>query len=263
MTKKLIFLPRRIFIILHRAIFTMLIIVCSNYVIASDVILSSEDLNSTLKKMEKIQIDLNVAPEADIQSDLLFQLGTLADGLASQLTNELLTNGMQQQGLIELAMIRTGELGVDLLWFPDKQRFIYDGDAFRQYLGVSPAGMYAAESDFRLIEIDFFQSTGDDIDSLLNSTQPKKEFLKKYPDHRRSSNVGLLLAIDYRDVWRLYNSEGVEDNAQRYADMTREQFKWVIETFSGAEEASIAGRLLGRFETELKSPAPESNDDIN
>jgi len=217
---------------------------------ASEVILSAENLNASLKQIQRLQAGLEDATQ-DERPGLLFQLGVTADDLAMLLTNEVIVYDMQQRGLIDLAMQRTEESGVAILWFPEKKRFIYDGAAFREYLEMVREGDEAAEGAFRLLEIEFFQSDGNDIESLLLAAEHKKQYLLHYPDYSRAAEAGILLAVDYRDLWRLYRDSGDHENAQRYGENTLTQFQQIAERYPGTREARIAEGLFQRFEAEL------------
>jgi len=220
--------------------------------VSDEAILTAEDLNDSLKRMQRIQLEMAYA-NAEKQPGLLFQLGIEADNLALRLTNEVVVNYMSQRALIDVALERTYELGINYLWFPEKRRFIYDGEVYRQYLELAPQGADAAETAYRLLEHEFFQSSGDDVESLVQSAIRKQDYLDKYADYLRAPKVGILLAVDYRDIWRSYRSSGAEAYAEVYSKKTRNQFHWIIETHPDAQEAVIAKSLLQRFEAELEA----------
>jgi len=221
--------------------------------LSDEAVLTAEDLNDSLKRMQRIQLEIETSDSAN-QQDLVFQLGIEADNLAILLTNEVILNNLNQRGLIDLAMDRTFDMGINYLWFPEKRRFVYDGAAFRKYLELAPEGMNAAESAYRLLEQEFFQSTGDDdVDTLVESAHRKQAYLNKYADNMRAPKVGILLAIDYRDIWRSYRGSGDQGNALAYSEKTRDQFQWIIETHPNAQESEIAKGLLQRFEIELEA----------
>jgi hypothetical protein len=218
--------------------------------IASEVILTAENLNTSLKEMQRNNILFEKSALGD-QPEHLFRLGVAASEMAMLLTKEVSVYGMQQKGLIDLALERTREFGVEIVWFPEKGRFIYNGAAYRQYLQFAPDGAHAAESTFRLLEIEFFQSVGDDVVSLLASTERKLAYLAQFPDYEQTPEIGLLLALDYRDLWRLYQQKDEVDTARKFSENTLDQYRWVIDHYPGTRHARVATGLLDRFESEL------------
>lgn len=231
------------------ALWLMLCWLATGSVAASEVILSVEELNETLKQMQRIRRDIDVAVETD-RPELYFQLAKTADDLALVLTNEVIVNDMQQERMIDLALKRTEQLGIRLLWYPAKDRFIYDGAAFRTYLKLAPDGPRAGESAFQLLEIQFFQANGNDGTALQAAAEQKRDYLQHYADHVRAPEVGILLAIDYRDLWRLSRENEDQEATARYRDLTHGQFQWVIENHPGTKPAEISAGLLRRFEGE-------------
>jgi hypothetical protein len=231
-------------------------------VTASEVILSAENLNAALKQIQRTRIALNTAVEEE-QAGLWFQLGVAADDLAILLTNEVIVYDMQQQGLIDLAMQRTAQSEIAILWYPEKKRFIYDGSAFREYLARVQDGEQAGESAFRLLQIEFFQADGNDAASLQLAAERKREYLQRYPDHKRAAETGILLAVDYRDLWRLSRQEGDLENTRRYGELVRDQLQRVAQRYPGTREGKIAEGLSERFEAELKNGETVIQDGFN
>jgi len=236
----------KLFIIVFGASLTFAV---TGHAKASEVILTAENLNSSLKNMQVIQRKLENA-KSENKPELLFQLGLVANDLAMTLTNEVVVYDMQQKGLIGLAAERTRELGIHILWYPDKKRFIYDGSAFREYLVMAPGGTQAGESAFQLLNIEFFQSSGEDAESILATADRKREYLKQFPTHPRTSEVELLLAIDYRDLWRLYQMTNNQESTHKYYEHAIKQFQWVAENYSETKHGNIASGLLRRLEQE-------------
>jgi hypothetical protein len=231
---------------------TALVLACMLQAVkASEVILSAENLNASLKEIQRVQQRLNAA-DADARGDLLYRLGTVIDELAMLLTNEAIVYETQQQGLLDLAIERTRGYGVNIRWFPDKQRFIYDGAAFRQYLDSFPEGRHAAESAFKLLEIEFFQSGGTDESALHAAVRHKQDYLRRYAGHELTAEAGLLLAIDYRDLWRLYRDRGDAAQAVRYSELALSQFQLVADGHKGTRQAQLAAGLRERLTDEME-----------
>ncbi len=109
----------------------------------ADVIMSAPALNATLKTMEKLarQTASNARTERDAA---WFELGAEADALASIMNLEVESHGMQERELLDLALGRTRELGVAIVYNRDKKKFFYDGAAFAAYLKAAPRGVHAA-----------------------------------------------------------------------------------------------------------------------
>ena len=219
---------------------------------ASELILSSENLNETLKQMQRIRQDMeNAEPAA--RADGMYKLGIMANDLAAILSEEVALYDSQQGGLIQLGLDRTGELGMDLIWIPEKKRFIYDGKFFGEYLQLAPDGPHAADSAFFSLQTEFVRVVADDPAAVQLAADHKNDYLKKYPEHENAAEVSLLLAIDYRDLWRLNRSDA--DKEARYRKMTLNQFRQVIDQYPGAKQARVAQGLQVRFESELQNSA--------
>jgi hypothetical protein len=219
--------------------------------VASEVILTAENLNDTLKQMQRIRQDTENA-DSSARADGLYQIGVLARDLAALLSEEVALYDSQQGGLIKLALERSRELGLNLGWIADKKRFIYDGKVFEEYLRIAPDGTYAGESAYLILETEFVRAEINEPVALQEAAAHKSDYLQRYPAHVRAPEVGLLLAIDYRDLWRLYRSTSDSMNEARYRDLTLNQFRQVMEQYAGARQARVAEGLLARFETELK-----------
>jgi hypothetical protein len=217
--------------------------------IEADVILTAENLNSSLKKMERLQ--QQTAGTATERSDAVFALGLEGDALATLLSDEVIAHGMQEKPLIDLALARTKELGVAITYNREKRKFFYDGAGFRRYLEMAPAGRHAAQASFKMLEGDFYQSTAGDIDRVLAAAERKKAFLARYPKFQLNVEVTLMLAIDYRDLFLHYDAREDGKNRTRYRDLVRQQFRLVMRRFPGTEQADIARKLLQRFDEQL------------
>ena len=217
----------------------------------SDIFLTSENLNSALKKMQRLQLKIQDNKSVD-KDQTFYLLGVEADTLAKLLTDEVSAHGAENESLINLALDRAGDINVMIKWFGRNKRFFYNADAFKQYLDISPNGENAAESNFRVIEWEFYLSETTGLDSLLKASQKKQDFLQRFPDFGNKSEVGLYLAIDYRDLWRHYRKSGDNDTANQYQEITRQQISNIAEKYQDTETGDIAGRLLERFQRELE-----------
>ncbi len=220
----------------------------------ADVILSAGAVNDALKKMQKLTeaIAAPATPTPE-RADAWFQIGSEADSLTSLINDEVAAHGSQEKPLIDLAVSRTGELGVAIAYDAVKKKFFYDNAAFRQYRVLTPRGARAADATFKLIEGDFFQSLATDAAGLLPGAQRKRDFLRQYPKHANAVEVHLMLSVDYRDLFRHYQTAREVANRDRYRDLTRQQLRTLMKTFPDAEQAEIARRMLQRFDDELRA----------
>ncbi len=220
----------------------------------ADVFLSAGAVNDTLKKMQKFRDAIAVpATAGTVRAEAWFQIGIEADGLTSRINDEVAAHGSQEKPLIDLAVSRSGELGVAIAYEAGKKKFFYDNAAFRQYLARMPRGARAADATFKLIEGDFFQSLATDAAGLLPGAQRKRGFLRQYPKYGNAVEVHLMLSVDYRDLFRHYQTANDVVNRDRYRDLTRQQLRTLMKTFPGAEQAEIARRMLQRFDDELRA----------
>lgn len=215
----------------------------------ADVIMTAAGLNGALKTMERLGQDAAGGPSAR-RADALFRLGAQADALASLMNDEVASHGMEQRELIDLALSRTRALGVVIAYDRDKKAFFYDGEAFRQYLKLSPRGAHAAEAEFTLIAYQFYQSPGTEPQQLLASADTKQRFLARYPAFKANAELSLYLAIDYRDLYRHYRGANETATAEKYRLLTRAAYQRIVRRYPGTEQASSARQLLRRFDEE-------------
>lgn len=220
----------------------------------ADVVLSAEKLNAALKQMQRMRLvegDTTGAAAADS----VFALGEEASALARLMSREVAVHGRQQQPMLDLALRRTSAMGIDIAWSADHERYFYDGDAYRRYLQLAPEGPHAAESMFRIVWYDFYHAAAGDHAALVAQVAYIKEFLRRFPDFPKTAEVGLFLAIDYRDLWRNCRESEAQDCDGRHLSLAREQFRRVTVEHTGTDEAKIASRLLRRFEMEAAEAA--------
>jgi hypothetical protein len=223
----------------------------------ADVILTAEDLNSSLKGMQRLLRELQ-NEEAQDRNIILYQLGVEADSLAKLLTDEVVAHGPQNEGLISLALDRTEKMGVDISWYGVNQSFYYDGKAFEQYLKASPQGQHVADSLFRQMKRNFYLVGGGSARDLIDGSNEKQQFINTFPEFEEIHEVELFLAIDLRDLWRHYHESNESEAALRLEQRVRTQFQRIMDRYQNLEAADIATRLLARFEEELKQWGQDS-----
>ncbi len=216
----------------------------------ADVILTAAGLNTTLKTLETLKKQIASGAGAE-RLDALYQLGLESDGLATLINDEIAAHGMQEKALIDLALRRLKELGIGVAYNRDKRQFFYDGDAFKEYLKAAPGGTRAAGAEFKLIEHQFYTSKPDDPARLVAAADRKQRFLRRYPRFESSSQVSLMLSIDYQDLYRLYGRAKNAQKRAQYAALARQQLQLTAQKYPDSEEADVAKGLLKRLETEI------------
>lgn len=237
---------------MRRALLAALLVGCASARdLRADIILSSTGLNNTLKTMERLRQQMQAGGPA-ARAEALFQLATEADALAALINDEVAAHGSQEKPLIDLAVARTGELGVGIAYNRDKKKFFYDNAAFREYVKSNPRGPRVADAEFKTLEGEFFQSSQDDATAVAASSQRKAAFLRRYPRFKRNAEVSLMLSIDYRDLFRYYDRAADAANRARYLALTRRQLGATSRTYRGTDEAKIAAEILKRLDAELR-----------
>jgi hypothetical protein len=222
----------------------MLLVAASAY---ADVIMSAPALNTTLKTMEKLVRETK-SDAGGPRAEALFQLGAEADGLASIMNLEVESHGMQERELIELALSRTKELGVAIAYNREKKKFFYDGAAFAEYLKQSPRGVHAADSEFKLLSYQFYQSSATDTSALAAAADAKKAFLARYPKFEGNAEMRLYLAVDYRDLHRRSVDAYDETAAAKYRQLARAECLRITRQYPRSEQADAAKQLLRGLE---------------
>ena len=217
----------------------------------ADIFLTAENLNTSLKQLQRYQTQLQVTTD-NARADPLYQLGIVADELAKLLTDEVIAHGPENEKLIELALQRTAEIDVNIDWVSENEGFYYDGEAFRLYLQEFSEGDYAANSQFRIIRRDFYLTVAEGEDALQEAIKIKQTFITKYPEFQYISEVELFLAIDYRDLWRYYREISDTESASLAAEHVQQQYQHISVTYQDKEASDIARRLLARFQAELE-----------
>ena len=233
--------------------FTVMLVVWQPYLYA-DVFLTSENLNSSLKQMQRSQLQIQQQSEHE---DALYLLGKTADDLANLLTDEVKAHGAENEKLIELALDRTEQIQIDISWVGENQGFYYDGRALYEYRELYPDGKYISDVTYRIIKREFYLAAAQGEDELLESIKTKRKFIETNPDFDMLHEIEFYLAIDYRDLWRHYRDNQSLQLAKTAADNARQQFQLIIDKYKGNDESEIASRLLERFIAESATqPAP-------
>jgi len=119
-------------------------------------------------------------------------------------------------------------------------------------LSAAPRGPHASDAEFTLIAYQFYQSEGGDLGQLLSAVETKRRFLARHPAFKANAELRLYLAIDYRDLYRLYREAHDAASADTYRLRTRAEYQRIERLYRGTEQASSARQLLRRFDEETK-----------
>jgi hypothetical protein len=209
---------------------------------SADIIMSAAGLNTTLKTMEKLT--RQIAGASPQRADALFQLGAEADALASLMNAEVESHGMQERELLDLALKRTKELGVGIVYNREKKKFFYDGAAFADYVKEAPRGSHAAAAEFKLLSYQFYQSAATDVAALTAAAESKKRFLARYPRFEANAEMRLYLAVDYRDLFRRYADAHDSANAAKYRQLTQAECRRIVRLSPRTDQADAARQLM-------------------
>lgn len=210
----------------------------------ADVFLTSENLNISLKQIQRSQVQMQNQQDYETA---LYTLGKSADDLANLLTDEVEAHGPENEKLIELALDRTKNIEVNIFWEGQKSRFFYDGNALNAYLERYPDGQYRVDTLYRAITREFFLSVPNGEKELLATIDKIKSFIQLYPNFEKLSEIELYLAIDYRDLWRLHQNDQDVNLTSQIAMNTKKQLQRIVDLYKEKDEGEIARRLLERF----------------
>ncbi|MGH8222821.1 MAG: hypothetical protein ACREQZ_07590 [Woeseiaceae bacterium] len=217
--------------------------------------LTTETLRDALERIGERHAAIAGQGTEVANPEALYRLGEAARELAELMNEQVRAHGLGEQALMTEGIERAKAFGVDIAWSDDHQRFFYDGDAYRGYLQRAPDGPLAADSRYRLIELDFYLGPSDSIDGLEENAEGKREFLESYPDYPVRARIGIFLGIDYRDLYRLCLERDDADCEDVYARLAIEQFRKIASEHadSDSDDGELAMRLLSRTQSEIES----------
>lgn len=214
--------------------------------------LTAETLDGALERIAEWHAAAGEQDDEAVQNEALYQLGEAAWELTALMNEEVRAHGLGQQALMTEGIERARAFGLDIAWSEDHQRFFYDGEAYRRYLSRAPDGPFAAESRYRLIELDFYLGVSKSIEALEAKAASKREFLEEYPDFHARARVGIFLGIDYRDLYRLCLERDDTDCEDEYAPLAVEQFRKVATAHADSDSGEVARRLMTRTQHEIE-----------
>lgn len=225
----------------------------SSPVALGHLFLTEQSLDDALASIAEWHARIPVTGDDGGGAEALFRAGDAAWALANMMNDEVRVHGLGQQALMTEAIERAREYGVSIAWSDDHQRFFYDGDAYRQYLDAYAGGSFAADSRYRLIELDFYLASADSVAALQARAMEKRSFLDDYPAYAAAARVGIFLGIDYRDLYRLCSGNGDTDCGQHYGKLALQQFRQVAEAHADSDSGEVARRLLQRTSDEISA----------
>ena len=223
------------------------ILLAFHHGLLADVIMSAPALNATLKTLERLKGE-TAGTDAAARAEALFQLGAEADALAATMNLEVESHGMQERELLDLALARTKELGVGIAYNRTRKKFFYDGAAFAGYVQIAPRGRRAAAAEFKLISYQFYQSSAADIAAVRAAVATTKAFLARHPVFEENAEVRLYLAVDYRDLFRLYTEVHDVRHAKMYRRLARAECLRIRRQYPDTDQADAARQLLRGLE---------------
>ena len=213
--------------------------------------LSAEILDVAVEDIERAQAAADAETDAAKKASAIFEFATQAHGLMLLLNQDIQLHGWEQQALLDEAVFRAAELGIEISWSEDHQRYFYSGRAYRKYLHIMPDGINAANSRYQLIETAFYRGDAGNREDLVAQVATQKDFLQRHSEFGNAGRVAMFLAINYRDLWRLCHTTDDADCADHYATLSREHLKAISAQYAGDTIGQLAQTQLQRFEAEV------------
>lgn len=224
-------------------------------VLYADFIMGPLEVSKILKSINKAQMTLRSDVSQNEKGQALFEIGGQAYTLAKLINAEILSHGNEQQGLIDLAIKRCRDMGVNIEYFPSRAVYLYDGKEFLAYLQTDPGGEDVAEALSGLME----RSSADLVlgvqepTYLLEQVALKKHFLSIHPDFKNRTELELLLAMDYHKLYLACSDRKESTKAQEYKKSALERYRQITRRAGDGEAASYARALLPSLQNDKAS----------
>jgi len=209
------------------AILTLLLCLFVRPLVAHEV-LGPVRVNEILKSIQKSRAALAGTPSPQDRSEALFNIGVDAYALMKLINQELQEHGAEANlALINLAVTRCGEMGVNIKSIANGDHYMYDFAAFSEYLKVAPSGEHVPEVRFALIEKNFYEMRGASMTPAARSKQieEKRQLLREYPKLSRRADLRMFLVFDYLDLYGYYEERQdpakAEENRKQALDLCR------------------------------------------
>lgn len=189
-----------------------------------------------------------VAGDDGVRAERLLQLGRAVEAMVELLNHDAGHGSL----LADLVVRRLEAYGVRLRRAPGSGRYVYDQEAFREYLRRAPGGPGAAEARYRLIAGRFEALPPPDapggeeesLATLLEAVGGQERFLREHPDHPEAPRVRFYLAVDYYRAARRTAGAGARG---QWEDRARRALAAVADQAPGSAEARAAETLLERL----------------
>lgn len=215
--------------------------------------LSPAILDDAFEELQHAQAAAENATDKTVQAAAIYDIARAANELMALLNQEVQFHGFDQQSLLDEVVFRAVDLGVEILWSENHERYFYAGYAFRRYLEVMPEGINAANSHYHLIENGFYLGDAENRESMVARANIENEFLQQYPDFDNAGRVAMFLSIDYRDIWRNCKAANDAECTIHYAKLNRDHLAATSVRYDGSRTAELAQTMLQRFETEIEN----------
>lgn len=208
-------------------------------------------LNDAFEELEQAQAAADRETGKTEKAAAIYDFAIKATDLMTLLNQEIQLHGKEQQELLDEAVAVAADLGIEITWSEDHQRYFYTGNAYRQYVELVPDGLNAANSRYHLIETGFYRGDAENREELDARTAMESDFLRRYPEYGNAGRVAMFLAIDYRDLWRFCHATKDLECANRYAQLNRAHLEAISDRYADGKTGEMARTLLQRFETEI------------
>jgi hypothetical protein len=213
----------------------------------ADYVLGPPEVNDSLKTLGLLRKRADAAQTPRDRADALFDLAQEASSLTSLINLEIRSHGFEQRPLIELAVQRCAAIGVTLTFDSGKDRYEYDRQAYAEYLKLAPPARDERQrvARFVVIEKTFYKQKSSDRPGIETLIRDIEQFLARFPDEERKSELELFLAVLYRDLFTLKASEPDGGIAER--KRTEEICKTLVANYPASPEARVAEGILKRL----------------
>ena len=200
------------------------------------------EVNRTLKTLALLRKQSDEAKAAKAKADALFELGKATNELVSLINYEIYSHGFDQKVLIELAVSRCEALGIIITFDSIKKRYLYDQNAYVEYLRLTPRGAHEQEARLMVLDRTFYAQKSTDRAGIVDLIGQIERFLPRYPKEPRRSELQLYLIVLYRDLSRIKGEEPGGGIAER--KKTAQLCESLIATYPETQEAKVAAAIL-------------------
>lgn len=222
----------------------------------ADYIMGPVEVSNILKSIKKARTTLLSPVSQHEKGRALFEIGGQAYTLAKLINAEIASHGHEQQGLINVAIKRCHDMGVNIQYFANKAVYLYDGKEFLAYLQTDPDGEDIPEALSGLME----RSSADlglgvqEPAYVLEQVALKKHFLGSHPEFKNRTEVELLLAMDYHKLYIAYTHTGQSAKAQEYKRSALERYRQIMLRAGNGEAVYYARALLPGLQEAKERP---------